>query len=69
MFFKRYLFLFQYSRSLSNFNAEQPHQHAIYYMFMLMNEQFWSKDQLLEAVEGLYFYLIGIIIRLFELGK
>lgn len=42
-----------YARSLSNFNAEQPHQHAIYYMFMLMNEQFWSKDQLLEAVEDI----------------
>ncbi|XP_041369113.1 insulin-degrading enzyme-like [Gigantopelta aegis] len=40
-----------YARSLRNFVAEQPHQHAIYYTSVLMSEVFWTKDELLEALD------------------
>lgn len=42
----------QYIRNLKNFRAEQPHQHAIYYTNALTAEQFWTKDELLEATDG-----------------
>ena len=46
-------FLTQYVRGLKNFRAEQPHQHAIYYTNILSSEQLWTKEELLEATEGL----------------
>lgn len=39
----------QYIRSLKNFMAEQPYQHAVYYLAVLLAEQAWVKDELLEA--------------------
>ncbi|XP_006823134.1 insulin-degrading enzyme-like, partial [Saccoglossus kowalevskii] len=38
-------------RSLNNFRAEQPHQHALYYTSVLMAEHAWTKDELLDCVE------------------
>ncbi|XP_012215276.2 insulin-degrading enzyme isoform X1 [Linepithema humile] len=38
-----------YIRSLKNFVAEQPYQHAVYYLAVLLAEQVWVKDELLEA--------------------
>jgi len=43
----------QYIRSLKNFRAEQPHQHAVYYTTVLFAEQCWTKEELLEATEGM----------------
>ncbi|XP_078421077.1 insulin-degrading enzyme isoform X1 [Cetorhinus maximus] len=40
-----------YMRSLNNFRAEQPHQHAMYYLRLLMTEVAWTKDELKEALE------------------
>ncbi|XP_021171992.2 insulin-degrading enzyme isoform X2 [Fundulus heteroclitus] len=40
-----------YMRSLNNFRAEQPHQHAIYYLRLLMTEVAWTKDELKEALD------------------
>lgn len=42
----------QYMRSLNNFRAEQPHQHAMYYLRLLMTEVAWTKDELREALDG-----------------
>lgn len=42
----------QYERGLKNFKAEQPHQHAIYYASVVLSEQLWTKDELLEALDG-----------------
>lgn len=39
-------------RSLNNFRAEQPHQHAMYYLRLLMTEVAWTKDELKEALDG-----------------
>jgi len=39
---------------LKNFKAEQPHQHAIYYTSALTSEQVWTKDELLDALDGKY---------------
>ena len=39
---------------LANFHAEQPHQHAVYYTSVLMAEQAWTKDEMLECIEGNY---------------
>ncbi|XP_068182629.1 insulin-degrading enzyme isoform X2 [Antennarius striatus] len=41
----------QYMRSLNNFRAEQPHQHAMYYLRLLMTEVAWTKDELREALD------------------
>ncbi|KAK2490270.1 hypothetical protein MC885_013819 [Smutsia gigantea] len=43
-----------YMRSLNNFRAEQPHQHAMYYLRLLMTEVAWTKDELKEALDGLH---------------
>uniref|UniRef100_A0A8D3EAQ7 Insulin-degrading enzyme n=1 Tax=Scophthalmus maximus TaxID=52904 RepID=A0A8D3EAQ7_SCOMX len=40
-----------YMRSLINFRAEQPHQHAMYYLRLLMTEVAWTKDELREALD------------------
>uniref|UniRef100_A0A8C4YMS4 Insulin-degrading enzyme n=1 Tax=Gopherus evgoodei TaxID=1825980 RepID=A0A8C4YMS4_9SAUR len=40
-----------YVRSLNNFRAEQPHQHAMYYLQLLMTEVAWTKDELKEALD------------------
>lgn len=42
-----------YIRSLKNFNAEQPYQHANYYLAVLLSEQSWPKNELLEATDKL----------------
>lgn len=42
----------QYMRSLNNFRAEQPHQHAMYYLRLLMTEVAWTKDELKDALDG-----------------
>lgn len=39
-------------RSLNNFRAEQPHQHAMYYLRLLMTEVAWTKDELRDALDG-----------------
>lgn len=62
------IILFQYMRSLNNFRAEQPHQHAMYYLRLLMTEVAWTKDELKEALDGnilpvLYFILLKIIFN------
>lgn len=38
-----------YIRNLKNFAAEQPYQHAVYYLAVLLAEQAWMKEELLEA--------------------
>ncbi|CAH1784511.1 unnamed protein product [Owenia fusiformis] len=59
-----------YIRSLQNFRAEQPHQHAIYYTSMLMSEAYWTKEELLEAIdevtlEGLRAFIPQLLSRMF----
>lgn len=46
-------------RSLNNFRAEQPHQHAMYYLRLLMTEVAWTKDELREALDGEALLLIA----------
>jgi insulysin len=49
---KRFAILLEkYIRGLKNFRAEQPHQHAVYYMNLLAMEQAWTKEELLDATE------------------
>lgn len=45
------IFKEMYTRSLKNFSAEQPHQHAIYYTSVLMSEFMWTKEELLQCVD------------------
>jgi insulysin len=47
------VFSLQYGRGLKNFKAEQPHQHALYYTTVVVMEQIWTKDELLEALDGM----------------
>lgn len=42
-----------YIRGLKNFSAEQPHQHAVYYTYMLLAQKVWSHSEMLEATEEL----------------
>lgn len=54
--------LFQYMRSLNNFRAEQPHQHAMYYLRLLMTEVAWTKDELKEALDGNVLIILKFIV-------
>ncbi|KAI0220840.1 Insulin-degrading enzyme [Lamellibrachia satsuma] len=40
-----------YIRSMNNFRAEQPHQHAVYYTTVIVSEQLWTKEELLDATD------------------
>jgi len=51
------LLFHQYIRNLKNFRAEQPHRHAVYFTNALAAEQFWTKDELLDATEGSYLHV------------
>ncbi|KAL0124001.1 hypothetical protein PUN28_006072 [Cardiocondyla obscurior] len=42
-----------YIRDLKNFAAEQPYQHAVYYLIVLLAEQVWLKEELLESTDHL----------------
>ncbi|XP_030382565.1 insulin-degrading enzyme [Scaptodrosophila lebanonensis] len=41
----------EYTRSLKNFKAEQPYQHSIYYLALLLTENAWANVELLDAME------------------
>ncbi|XP_018580177.1 insulin-degrading enzyme [Anoplophora glabripennis] len=40
-----------YIRNLKNFSAEQPYQHAVYYLTVLLTEHSWTKQELLAATD------------------
>lgn len=40
----------QYQRTLSDFKAEPPYQHAIYYLALILTEYAWTKQELLDAL-------------------
>merc|ERR1719228_268393 len=42
-----------YTRGLKNFQAEQPHQHAVYYNSVVLSERVWHKEELLGALGDL----------------
>lgn len=46
--------LFQYIRALKNFSIEQPYQHAVYYLAVLLVEHSWTKQELLAAIDRKY---------------
>lgn len=44
---KRFMILKDtYVRALCNFNADQPHQHVVYYTSLLLSQHGWSKEDL-----------------------
>ena len=45
-------FFNQIQRKLKNFEAEQPHMHAIFYMSYLLSEQAWDKVEILQTLAG-----------------
>lgn len=40
----------QMHRALKNHNAEQPYQHAVYYLALILTEHAWTKQELIDAV-------------------
>jgi len=42
-----------YTRGLKNFQAEQPHQHCVYYNSVVLSERVWHKEELLAALPDL----------------
>lgn len=40
------------ARSYRNFKAEQPYQHAVYHLALLLTENAWTKAELQEAAQG-----------------
>lgn len=40
----------QLFRSLNNYKTEQPYQHAVYYLALILTEQAWTKQELADAV-------------------
>ncbi|XP_060069479.1 insulin-degrading enzyme-like [Ylistrum balloti] len=47
------IFKEMYARSMRNFQAEQPHRHAIYYTNILMSEVKWTNEELMQALEDI----------------
>lgn len=45
-------------RSLKNFKSDQPYNHAIYYLSLLLTEPAWSKSELLEAMQCEFFVVV-----------
>lgn len=41
-------------RALKNFNAEQPYQHAVYYLALILTEHAWTKQELIDAVSCMF---------------
>lgn len=41
-------------RELRNFKTLQPYQHASYFAAFLLDNLLWSKDELAEALDGVY---------------
>lgn len=41
----------QLLRALQNFKAEQPYQHAVYYLALILTEHAWTKQELIDAVK------------------
>lgn len=39
-------------RGLRNFRAEQPYSHALFYTNLLLDSVVWTKEELIEALEG-----------------
>uniref|UniRef100_A0A1L8DTM9 Insulin-degrading enzyme n=2 Tax=Nyssomyia neivai TaxID=330878 RepID=A0A1L8DTM9_9DIPT len=46
------IFKEKYTRTLKNFEAEQPYQHAVYYLGVLLTEFAWTKKELLDATKA-----------------
>lgn len=44
----------QLYRALKNFKAEQPYQHAVYYLALILTEHAWTKQELIDAVSRMY---------------
>lgn len=40
----------QLLRSLNNYKTEQPYQHAVFYLSLILTEQAWTKQELADAV-------------------
>ncbi|XP_011877957.1 PREDICTED: insulin-degrading enzyme isoform X2 [Vollenhovia emeryi] len=58
-----------YIRNLKNFAAEQPYQHAMYYIAVLLTEQAWLKDELLDhtpylSVDRLQYFIRRLLSKL-----
>lgn len=47
------IFKEMYARSMRNFQAEQPHRHAIYYTNILMSEVKWTNAELMQSLEDI----------------
>lgn len=41
----------EYKRLLKNFSAEQPYQHSMYYLALLLTENAWTNSELLDTME------------------
>lgn len=49
-YFPKFNLYFKYKRNLMNFEADQPYQHTVYYMTLLISEKGWTKQQLLNSI-------------------
>ncbi|KAF7987713.1 hypothetical protein HCN44_003576 [Aphidius gifuensis] len=59
-----------YIRSLKNFDAEQPYQHAVYYLAVLLAEHVWTKSELLDysddiTIENLELFVPQLLQKMF----
>lgn len=52
------IFKEQLDRSLKNFNTEQPYQHAVYYLALILTEHAWTKQELVDAVSRKSIHLV-----------
>ncbi|KAK3874449.1 hypothetical protein Pcinc_020613 [Petrolisthes cinctipes] len=57
-----------YIRALRNFNADQPHQHVVYYTSLLLAEHGWTKEELLESTNEMSVQNLEVFISRFLSG-
>uniref|UniRef100_A0A182J3K6 Insulin-degrading enzyme n=1 Tax=Anopheles atroparvus TaxID=41427 RepID=A0A182J3K6_ANOAO len=57
------IFKEQYIRSLKNYQTEQPYQHAIYYLALLLTELAWTRQELLDSMQLLSMERLQVFIE------
>lgn len=59
------IFKERYIRSLKNWESEQPYQLATYYLSVILTENAWTKQELLESAKGLTAEMLQRFVKLF----
>lgn len=57
--------MFQYTRALKNFQADQPYRHTTYYLRALKCEKSWLKEELADSLPELNIEMLQEFVHKF----